>query len=506
MARYFRLPFADSGDKDPLPDETANSLVSYATGYSQDYQRNPASDPLARRMERNFFNQLLFDVTDTLKNLYETGTVPFITSAMNNGSPFSYPLGARVILSNRIYENTTANNTTTPPAAGWVLVDVVGMDARYLLESNNLSDLTNDDTARNNLSVYSRAETFTRTEQDARYLLESNNLSDLTSAAAARTNIGVSSTTEGDARYLLESNNLSDLTNAATARTNLQLNANYVQGAESLNGRITTNIDSFDLSGEYLVQSGSVGGRPTGAPDTIAFLRVQRQSGVGSLIQTYTSIQNVTWMRHGRNSVWEDWRQITLAGDFGIGANRTGRVVSNLDSVNNIGDYWVTSVTTGTRPTGASGLFGFLSVWRASETDAFTQIWSTSLSPPTTPQIFVRTGFNGAWSPWERLATSTETINNIGYQTVLLTLSPNSPITIPQGAVGCIMSLTYVSGATAVSVTQDDIILYQHNSSGGSSNFSLNIQPTVLFTPLADRTLFYSGGSFGQVVRWFYAR
>ena len=223
MARYFRLPFADSGDKDPIPDETANSLVSYATGYSQDYQRNPASDPLARRMERNFFNQLLFDVTDTLKNLYETGTVPFITSAMNNGSPFSYPLGARVILSNRIYENTTANNTTTPPAAGWVLVDVSGGDARYLLESNNLSDLTNQATARTNLSVRSNS------ESDARYLIETNNLSDITNAATARTNLAVYSTSatytriESDARFLNESSNLADLDNASTARTNLGL-------------------------------------------------------------------------------------------------------------------------------------------------------------------------------------------------------------------------------------------------------------------------------------------
>ena len=67
MARYFRVPFADSGDKTTLPDETATSIISYATGYSQDYQRNPATDPLARRPERNFFNQLIFDITDTLK-------------------------------------------------------------------------------------------------------------------------------------------------------------------------------------------------------------------------------------------------------------------------------------------------------------------------------------------------------------------------------------------------------------------------------------------------------
>ena len=132
MARYFRLPFANSGDKDPLPDETVNSLVSYATGYSQDYQRNPASDPLARRMERNFFNQLMFDVTDTLKELYETGTVPFITSTDNNGAAFGYAIGARVLRNNRIYENTTANNTRTPPASGWVLVDAAGLRTLFI--------------------------------------------------------------------------------------------------------------------------------------------------------------------------------------------------------------------------------------------------------------------------------------------------------------------------------------------------------------------------------------
>ena len=191
MARYFRLPFADSGDKDTIPDETATSIVSYATGYTQDYQRNPASDPLARRPERNFFNQLMFDITDTLRQLYETGTVPFITSAMNNGNAFSYPVGARVILSNRIYENTTANNTGTPPATGWVLVDVVGMDARYLLESNNLSDLTNVCLLPELTCMFIHGQTFTRTGQDARYLLESNNLSDLTNAATARTNLSV---------------------------------------------------------------------------------------------------------------------------------------------------------------------------------------------------------------------------------------------------------------------------------------------------------------------------
>ena len=55
MARYFRLPFAVNGDKDILPDTTVNTAVSYDTGYTADYQRDPVTDPLARNPERNFF-------------------------------------------------------------------------------------------------------------------------------------------------------------------------------------------------------------------------------------------------------------------------------------------------------------------------------------------------------------------------------------------------------------------------------------------------------------------
>ena len=153
MARYFRLPFAVNGDRNTLPDETANSAVSYSTGYTQDYQRDPRTDPLARRPERDFFNQFGFDITDTLREYYETGVPPFITSAMNGGSAFSYAVGARVILSNRIYENTTANNTGTPPSNGWVTVDRAGNDDRYTQRSNNLSDVANAGTARTNLGL-----------------------------------------------------------------------------------------------------------------------------------------------------------------------------------------------------------------------------------------------------------------------------------------------------------------------------------------------------------------
>lgn len=139
MAHYFRLPFAENGDKTALPDETPNSAVSYSTGYTQDYQRDPRTDPMARRPERDMFNQLMFDVTDTLKELYETGVPPFITAANNGGTAFNYPIRARVLLSGRVYENTTANNNMSPPGNDWVLVDLSGNDDRYNRRSNNLS-------------------------------------------------------------------------------------------------------------------------------------------------------------------------------------------------------------------------------------------------------------------------------------------------------------------------------------------------------------------------------
>ena len=237
MARYFRLPFAVNGDKDILPDNTVNTAVSYDTGYTPDYQRDPVTDPLARNPERNIFNQLMFDITDTLRDLYETGAPPFIAPSDNNNQPFLYPQGALVRFNNRVYESLTGNNGTTPSDTdNWQPNDIAGNDARYLLESNNLSDLADPTAARANLSISSTAET------DARYLQEANNLSDLSDAATARTNLQLGTAAQSnvgtgpsdlittseadsrfDGRYLNESANLSDLPNAATARTNLSV-------------------------------------------------------------------------------------------------------------------------------------------------------------------------------------------------------------------------------------------------------------------------------------------
>ena len=159
MARYFRIPFANSGDTEVIPDNVqSDGTISYDQGYGPSYSRNPADDPLALRVERQKFNDLQNEITDTLKLYYETGVPPFITASDNGGDAFPYAIRARVLYDSgggpRIYESRVNSNTELPTnATNWVIVDTSGYDGRYLLESNNLSDLTSASDARTNLGL-----------------------------------------------------------------------------------------------------------------------------------------------------------------------------------------------------------------------------------------------------------------------------------------------------------------------------------------------------------------
>lgn len=255
MSRYYRLPFATNGDREDLEDETANSLVSYATGFTQDYQRNPATDSLARRPERTLFNDLHFEITDTLREYYEHGVPPFINSADNNGSPFPYTEGARVLFNDRVYESTTDNNITDPSnTTNWNPIDLTGLDARFfsrsaadgrfLRQSENLNDLDNAATARNNLDLGTAATANTgTTDNDVPTITQADNRYYTQTAA--------------DSQFLQISNNLSDLDNPLQARVNLEL------GTAS---RANTGINSFDVpttaeaDDRYVRESNAYGG------------------------------------------------------------------------------------------------------------------------------------------------------------------------------------------------------------------------------------------------------
>ena len=119
---YFRIPFASSGTTTAIPDtQPGNGAVNWTTGYSNVYQLDPDTDPLALRIERAQFNYVMNQLTATLKQLYENGVPPFIETADNGGSPYSYSKDALVKRAGVVYSSNVNSNTTAPPGANVLL-------------------------------------------------------------------------------------------------------------------------------------------------------------------------------------------------------------------------------------------------------------------------------------------------------------------------------------------------------------------------------------------------
>lgn len=115
MLKFFRIPFASSGDKTAIPDAAdANGNVSYTQGYGFDYQRQK-TDPAVKNIERDKMNELFFDITTALAELQSFGVPDFITSALNGGTAYSYALNARVKYTDgKVYQSISAANTALP--------------------------------------------------------------------------------------------------------------------------------------------------------------------------------------------------------------------------------------------------------------------------------------------------------------------------------------------------------------------------------------------------------
>lgn len=123
MLKFFRLPFATTGDKTAVPDAVdSNGNVSYSQGYGFDYQRQK-TDPAAKNIERDKINQVLFDITTALAELQAQGVPDFITSALNGGTAYSYGLNAIVKYSGDLYISIASTNTALPSdATKWALL------------------------------------------------------------------------------------------------------------------------------------------------------------------------------------------------------------------------------------------------------------------------------------------------------------------------------------------------------------------------------------------------
>jgi len=134
--KFFRIPFAATGDRAPIPDTSAGTDVNATVGYGPSYQGDLDTDPTARFVERDKMNQLLYDLTLALQELQTFGGASdFITSSQNNGVAYSYAIGARVKMGGLVYESLVGSNTTTPPSASWMqisAIDIINVPGSYM--------------------------------------------------------------------------------------------------------------------------------------------------------------------------------------------------------------------------------------------------------------------------------------------------------------------------------------------------------------------------------------
>lgn len=118
MFRYFRFPFAENGDRQSVPDESATTEVNYEAGYTPEYEL-PKSDPDRRNVDRQPFNGVIYDITANLK-FWQENNAPEIVADDGTGSPVSYPLGFVGVSGGAAYQSIVEGTTTVPPSAEWI--------------------------------------------------------------------------------------------------------------------------------------------------------------------------------------------------------------------------------------------------------------------------------------------------------------------------------------------------------------------------------------------------
>lgn len=115
--RFFRVPFAASGDKASVPDAVqTEGYVSFNQGYGPDYAKDPSADAHAKPVERESHNYLLNAITTAIRQYQTHGYPEWITPADNNGSAFGYDAGVVVVYNGALYLSLATSNIATPGA------------------------------------------------------------------------------------------------------------------------------------------------------------------------------------------------------------------------------------------------------------------------------------------------------------------------------------------------------------------------------------------------------
>jgi hypothetical protein len=124
LNKFFRFPWATTGDKTAVPDTTQpDGSVSYPEGFGGDYELDPDTDPDAKRVPRDQTNQYLFDITTALREYQIAGVPDWITNAQNGGTAFAYAKGATVKYTDgNTYISLVDANTDLPTVtSSWMM-------------------------------------------------------------------------------------------------------------------------------------------------------------------------------------------------------------------------------------------------------------------------------------------------------------------------------------------------------------------------------------------------
>ncbi|EJS1074075.1 phage tail protein [Salmonella enterica] len=193
--RQLAVPFASAGDKNNIPDKATQQTkdsgnAAYDSGFPP-VTMTPISAGGIPPHGKDF-NGLMHDITAAIRYVQAGGLYTY--NANFAGAIGGYAKDAILagVSTTAVWLNTIDDNLTDPEgadSAGWVnlLADPLKL---FLWQKNNLSDLQNKGTARDNLQVYSQEQT------DLKYLAKDQNGSDIPNKPLFLQNVGLTETVE----------------------------------------------------------------------------------------------------------------------------------------------------------------------------------------------------------------------------------------------------------------------------------------------------------------------
>ncbi|WP_276902528.1 pyocin knob domain-containing protein [Frischella perrara] len=239
--KFYKTPFAENGDKADIAEKaTSDGTVSYQEGWSVDYQRDMEIDKNAKAVERDVMNGILNDITSNIKQ-YQTMAFPeFITSEDNDGTPFLYTAGTVVSYRQnetedfKNYVSLVDNNSSTPGEDSEKWQEFIFAEATYN-ETKNGTSKTKMITPRRLKKATEELE-----EKISETLKIDNNLSDLNDVETARNNLGLGDLAKKDtlnaddvgafavtSHFLDDIINLDDVTSNGVHSQNVSSNATF---------------------------------------------------------------------------------------------------------------------------------------------------------------------------------------------------------------------------------------------------------------------------------------